>query len=51
MAGLTSQPSANTLYYAMSGSNRQVRADIDSLEQLSYYWQDVREFYRDFEAA
>ncbi|QBK25518.1 pyruvate carboxylase [Ureibacillus thermophilus] len=51
MAGLTSQPSANTLYYAMRGAKRQVRADIEALEQLSYYWQDVREYYRDFESG
>ena len=32
MAGLTSQPSANSLYYAMKGGKREVRADIDALE-------------------
>lgn len=51
MAGLTSQPSANSLYYAMKGSERAVRADIDSLEKLSYYWADVRKYYSDFESG
>ncbi|MFM9535165.1 pyruvate carboxylase [Lysinibacillus sp. IITD104] len=51
MAGLTSQPSANSLYYAMKGSKREVRADIDSLEKLSYYWEDVRKYYKDFESG
>ncbi|MFP3919155.1 pyruvate carboxylase [Lysinibacillus telephonicus] len=51
MSGLTSQPSANSLYYAMQGSKRGVRADIESLEQLSYYWEDVRTFYSDFESG
>ncbi|MGE7982768.1 pyruvate carboxylase [Solibacillus sp. NPDC093137] len=51
MAGLTSQPSANSLYYAMKGSERTVRADIDSLEKLSYYWEDVRKYYVDFESG
>ena len=51
MAGLTSQPSANSLYYAMKGSNREVRADIESLEKLSYYWEDVRKYYVDFESG
>lgn len=51
MAGLTSQPSANSLYYAMKGSDRNVRADIDSLEKLSYYWEDVRKYYVDFESG
>ncbi|MEG0472344.1 MAG: pyruvate carboxylase [Solibacillus sp.] len=51
MAGLTSQPSANSLYYAMKGSDRAVRADIESLEKLSYYWEDVRKYYVDFESG
>lgn len=51
MAGLTSQPSANSLYYAMKGSERHVRADIESLEKLSYYWEDVRKYYVDFESG
>ena len=51
MAGLTSQPSANSLYYAVKGGNREIRADIDSLEQLSYYWEDVRKYYADFESG
>ena len=51
MAGLTSQPSANSLYYAMKGSDRQVRANIEGLEKLSYYWGDVRKYYVDFESG
>ncbi|MEK4228608.1 pyruvate carboxylase [Solibacillus sp. FSL H8-0538] len=51
MAGLTSQPSANSLYYAIKGSKREVRADIESLESLSYYWEDVRKYYTDFESG
>lgn len=51
MSGLTSQPSANSLYYAMQGGERKVRANIDALEELSYYWQDVRTFYSDFESG
>jgi len=51
MAGLTSQPSANSLYYAMKGSQRELRADIDALEKLSHYWEDVRKYYKDFESG
>ncbi|MGG2053367.1 pyruvate carboxylase [Lysinibacillus pakistanensis] len=51
MAGLTSQPSANSLYYATKGSQRKVRADIEALEKLSYYWEDVRHYYKDFESG
>ena len=51
MSGLTSQPSANSLYYAMNGGKRELRANIDALEELSYYWQDVRSYYSDFESG
>ncbi|RAZ69964.1 pyruvate carboxylase [Planococcus maitriensis] len=51
MAGLTSQPSANSLYYAMSGGKRKIKADIESLETMSHYWEDVRKYYSDFESG
>lgn len=50
-AGLTSQPSAQTLYYALEGHTRQPKLEIDSLEQLSQYWGEVRKYYRDFESG
>lgn len=51
MAGLTSQPSANSLYYALEGSEHQPNVDIHALEQLSRYWEDVRKYYEDFESG
>lgn len=51
MAGLTSQPSANSLYYALQGLDRQPNINIRHLEQLSRYWEDVRKYYRDFESG
>lgn len=51
MASLTSQPSLNTLYYALEGTDKALDVDIDSLEKLSYYWEDVRKYYRDFESG
>ncbi|KAB2337374.1 pyruvate carboxylase [Cytobacillus depressus] len=51
MAGLTSQPSANSLYYALEGTDRKPNIDIQALEQLSYYWEDVRKYYHDFESG
>ncbi|AQQ53831.1 pyruvate carboxylase [Planococcus lenghuensis] len=51
MAGLTSQPSASTLHYALSGGKREVRGDVASLEKLSRYWEDVRRYYHDFESG
>ncbi|ADU93450.1 pyruvate carboxylase [Geobacillus sp. Y412MC52] len=51
MAGLTSQPSANTLYYALEGTERAPEVDICGLEQLARYWEDVRKFYQEFESG
>ncbi|WP_077211395.1 pyruvate carboxylase [Bacillus dakarensis] len=51
MAGLTSQPSANSLYYALEGSERKPDININALEQLAHYWEDVREYYQDFESG
>ncbi|EIJ81637.1 pyruvate carboxylase [Bacillus methanolicus PB1] len=51
MAGLTSQPSANTLYYALEGTERKPNVKIEALEQLSNYWEDVRKYYHDFESG
>ncbi|MGD6964904.1 pyruvate carboxylase [Rossellomorea vietnamensis] len=51
MSGLTSQPSANTLYYAVDGTDREPKVNVQSLEKLSHYWEDVRKYYRDFESG
>ena len=51
MAGLTSQPSASSLLYALQGGKRNVRANVKSLEDLSYYWEDVRKYYQHFESG
>ncbi|HHQ7200529.1 TPA: pyruvate carboxylase [Staphylococcus aureus] len=50
MSGLTSQPSANSLYYALNGFPRHLRTDIEGMESLSHYWSTVRTYYSDFES-
>ncbi|GEP80097.1 hypothetical protein SCA05_18900 [Staphylococcus carnosus] len=50
MSGLTSQPSANSLYYALNGFGRDARAEINDLERLGQYWDTVRHYYSDFES-
>ncbi len=50
MSGLTSQPSSNSIYYAMSGFERKIRMDIEGHETLSHYWDAVRPYYSDFES-
>lgn len=51
MAGQTSQPSANTLLYALEGHEKCPKVDIANVEKLSYYWEDVRKFYSSFESG
>lgn len=51
LAGQTSQPSVNSLYYALEGNERQSDVNIDSLQQLSSYWEDVRNYYQGFESG
>ncbi|SDG93604.1 pyruvate carboxylase [Alteribacillus persepolensis] len=51
MAGLTSQPSANSLYYALKGTDRQPNIDVKALEELSEYWDYTRKFYKGFESG
>ncbi|MBM7095909.1 pyruvate carboxylase [Bacillus sp. H-16] len=51
MAGLTSQPSMNSLYHAMSGHERQPDLQIKNADALNGYWEDIRHFYQDFESG
>ncbi len=51
MAGLTSQPSGNSLYYALSGSERQPDVSISALEQIAEFWEGTRKFYSGFESG
>lgn len=51
MAGLTSQPSAQTLYHALEGDERQPKINIDAYEKLSNYWDGVRSYYQAFESG
>ncbi len=51
MAGLTSQPSANSLHYALEGTDRKPIVNSQALDQLSHYWEDVRKYYVDFESG
>ncbi|RDW17957.1 pyruvate carboxylase [Oceanobacillus chungangensis] len=51
MAGLTSQPSAQSLYHALEGTDRQPKVNIGNYEKISNYWEGVREYYQDFESG
>jgi pyruvate carboxylase len=51
MSGQTSQPSANSLYYALEGNDRQPDLNIQHAKQLSAYWEDIRKYYSGFESG
>ncbi|MFP7413637.1 pyruvate carboxylase [Priestia filamentosa] len=51
MSGLTSQPSASTLYYALEGTDRKPGVAVENLEKLGHYWEDVRKYYSAFESG
>ncbi len=50
MSSLTSQPSMNSLVAALDLTERDTQIDLDSLQKLSDYWEDVRPYYKEFEA-
>jgi pyruvate carboxylase len=51
MSGLTSQPNFNSLVAAMKYNDRNLEYNIESLNQYSNYWEDVREYYYPFESG
>jgi pyruvate carboxylase len=50
MSGLTSQPNFNSIVAMMKGHPRELKMDLDKLNALSNYWEDVREWYYPFES-
>ncbi|MDG5789460.1 pyruvate carboxylase [Evansella sp. AB-P1] len=51
MSGLTSQPSMNSLFFALSGHKRQPKLNIEEAEKLNVFWEDTRKYYQDFESG
>lgn len=51
MSGLTSQPSLDGLVASLEGRERETGLDLDHLQQLAHYWEDVRPFYAGFESG
>ncbi|KKB38747.1 Pyruvate carboxylase [Bacillus thermotolerans] len=51
MAGMTSQPSAGSLCYALEGTEREPSVNAEAFEQLAKYWEGVRHYYQDFESG
>ena len=51
MSSLTSQPSLNAVVAALKGQERDTGLDLDRLQYLTDYWEDVRQRYSSFEAG
>lgn len=49
MSGMTSQPSMSSLYYALENTKREPDLPIENVEQINKYWQDIRQYYKNFE--
>ncbi|GAB7388939.1 pyruvate carboxylase [Bacillaceae bacterium] len=51
MSGQTSQPSLNAFVAALERHERATGLDLDNLQKLSDYWEDVRTYYSGFESG
>jgi pyruvate carboxylase len=49
MSGMTSQPNLNSIAAALANTERDTGLNLDSLNRLSDYWEQVREYYYPFE--
>ena len=49
VSGATSQPSMSSLYYAIVNGERCPEINVDNIQQLNHYWEDVRMYYHPFE--
>lgn len=51
MSSLTSQPSLNAVVAALQGTERDTGLDLQRLQSLTEYWEDVRKRYDSFESG
>jgi pyruvate carboxylase len=51
MSGLTAQPNLNSIVHALRGDKRDTQLDQDYLDELSIYWEAVRQFYEPFDTS
>lgn len=51
MSGSTSQPNLNSVVAALQHTPRETKVDLAALNELSDYWERVREFYVPFDIA
>ncbi len=51
LSGLTSQPNLNSVVNALRGDPRDTGLDLKFLNELSIYWEAVRQFYEPFDTS
>ncbi len=51
LSGLTSQPNLNSIVNALRGDKRDTGLDLKFLNELSIYWEAVRQFYGPFDTS
>ncbi|KAK3582281.1 hypothetical protein CHS0354_023820 [Potamilus streckersoni] len=51
LSGLTSQPNFNSIVAMMQGHEREQPINLETLNEHSNYWEDVREYYAPFESG
>jgi pyruvate carboxylase len=51
MSGLTSQPNLNSIAHALRSSPRATGLDVEFFNELSIYWEAVRQFYEPFDTS
>ena len=51
MSGCTSQPNLNSVAHALRNSSRATKLDLECLNELSIYWEAVRQYYAPFDSS
>jgi pyruvate carboxylase len=51
LSGLTSQPNLNSIINALRGDKRDTKLDLAFFNELSIYWEAVRQFYGPFDTS
>ena len=51
LSGLTAQPNLNSIIHAMRGDTRDTKLDQKFFDDLSIYWEAVRQYYEPFDTS
>ncbi len=51
LSGLTSQPNLNSVVHALRGDKRDTGLDLQFLNELSIYWEAIRQYYGPFDTS